>query len=94
MGPAPARVWRRVERYLDPPERRRLEVQVLGFDKEVRPLEQQSGVWQLPETADGGQTAIGFALEEVLRRESGKRLIGMVLLGDGTGNFRTRRVRF
>lgn len=61
----------------------KLEVQLVGFDNELHPLEYQDGEWQLPEQATGEQTAIGWALDEVLRRESGKRLVGIVLLGDG-----------
>ncbi len=37
----------------------------------------------LGKSAEGKETAIGAALEDVLRRESGKRLAGVVLLSDG-----------
>ncbi len=37
----------------------------------------------MPATPDGQQTAIGAALDEVLRSEAGKRLLGVVLLTDG-----------
>ena len=36
-----------------------------------------------PTSPTGQQTAIGAALEDVLRREAGKRLLGVVLLSDG-----------
>ncbi len=46
--------------------------------------------WNLPggkldlgKSADGAETAIGSALDDVLRRETGKRLAGVILLSDG-----------
>ena len=42
-----------------------------------------SGKIELPDKPEGQQTAIGAALEDVLRREAGKRLLGVVLLSDG-----------
>jgi len=37
----------------------------------------------LGDTADGQQSAIGYALEDVLRQETGKRLLGIILASDG-----------
>jgi uncharacterized membrane protein len=59
------------------------EVKVYTFDAEVQPVDFSAGQLDLGNTPDGQQTAIGAALEDVLRREAGKRLIGVVLLSDG-----------
>ena len=60
-----------------------VEVKVYAFDRELVPLEFAGGKLDLGKTADGKQTAIGAALEDVLKRESGKRLAGVILLSDG-----------
>ncbi|HZZ29952.1 MAG TPA: hypothetical protein VFE46_18295 [Pirellulales bacterium] len=60
-----------------------LEVKVYVFDREVTPLEFAHGKLDLGKAADGSETAIGSALDDVLRRESGKRLAGVILLSDG-----------
>ena len=59
------------------------ELRAYAFDASLSALEVQSGEVVLPEAPDGEQTAIGHALEEALRREAGKRLLGVVLLSDG-----------
>jgi uncharacterized membrane protein len=53
------------------------------FDGQTRPLKVDGGAIELPETPTGTQTAIGAALDDVLRQEAGKRLLGIVLLSDG-----------
>ena len=60
-----------------------LEVQVYGFDADVGPLPFEQGTVQLEAEPLGNQTAIGQALEQMLRREAGKRLAGVLLLSDG-----------
>ncbi|MBI3836330.1 MAG: hypothetical protein HY288_00160 [Planctomycetia bacterium] len=60
-----------------------LEVKIYTFDADLHPLDFSQGKFDLGSAADGRQTAIGAALEDVLRRESGKRLAGIVLLSDG-----------
>jgi hypothetical protein len=60
-----------------------LEIKVYTFDADVRPLDFSQGTLDLAAPPDGQQTAIGAALEDVLRREAGKRLAGVVLLSDG-----------
>jgi len=62
---------------------REFEVKVYAFDAETRPVELTDGAAELPETPEGRQTALGAALEDVLRTEAGKRLLGVVLLSDG-----------
>jgi hypothetical protein len=62
-----------------------LEVKVYTFDADIQPLDFSQGTLDLAAPPDGQQTAIGAALEDVLRREadSGKRLAGVLLLSDG-----------
>lgn len=59
------------------------EIAAQAFDVDVRPIECDDGELQLPEAPDGAQTAMGAALEDVLRQHSGKRVLGVILLGDG-----------
>lgn len=54
------------------------------FDYELRPLEAKDGQIGLPDAPTGPQTAIGAALDEVVRREAAGRLLGVVLASDGT----------
>ncbi len=60
-----------------------VEVKVYTFDRDTSPVDFTSGKLDLGKTAAGTQTAIGGALEDVLKREAGKRLAGVVLLSDG-----------
>jgi uncharacterized membrane protein len=61
----------------------KLEVKVYGYDASLHPVESSRGKWTLPETADGEQTDIGSSLFDAVQRELGKRLAGVILLGDG-----------
>ena len=60
-----------------------IEIQLYTFDADTHALAWQDGKVELPEHPSGEQTAIGAALEDVLRREAGKRLMGVILLSDG-----------
>ena len=60
-----------------------LEIKMYSFDSELHPLDFSSGKLELRSLPDGQQTAIGAALEDVLRRETGQRLAGVILLSDG-----------
>jgi hypothetical protein len=60
-----------------------VEVKAYTFDEDVRPAPVSNGKIDLPDTPNGQQTAIGYALEEVLRQEAGKRVLGIILLSDG-----------
>src|SRR5690606_26122731 len=60
-----------------------VELKLYSFDSAVQPLAIERGRLNLGEPPTGEQTAIGAALDDVLRREAGKRLIGVVLLSDG-----------
>lgn len=59
------------------------EIRLYAFDSELHALRLDELGLDLGNTPDGEQTAIGAALEDVLRREAGKRLAGVILLSDG-----------
>ncbi len=59
------------------------ELGAYSFDRTAQRLPTEGGRIRLPEDPAGEQTAIGAALEEVLRQEAGKRLLGVLLLSDG-----------
>lgn len=64
-----------------------IKTSIYTFDEEVQPVEfdaaKTDAKLDLGAMAEGEQTAIGAALEDVLRREAGKRLAGVILLSDG-----------
>jgi uncharacterized membrane protein len=62
---------------------RDFELKAYTFDSALHQAKAEDGRIELPETPNGRQTAIGAALEDVLGREAGKRLLGVVLLSDG-----------
>ena len=53
------------------------------FADSLEPVDVDAGRLQLAAEANGGQTAIGASLEEVLDRESQQRVLAVVLLSDG-----------
>lgn len=59
------------------------ELKAYTFDDGIHEASAKAGQIELPEKPEGQQTAIGSAIEDVLRREAGKRLLGVVLLSDG-----------
>ncbi len=60
-----------------------IEVKVFAFDAEAHQIDAYESATQWPAKAEGTQTAIGWVLDDALRRETGKRLAGVVLLSDG-----------
>ncbi|MEX0712221.1 MAG: glutamine amidotransferase, partial [Pirellulales bacterium] len=60
-----------------------VEVKVYAFDSEPHSLDFSEGKLDPGGPPEGMQTAIGAVLDDVLQREAGKRLAGVVLLGDG-----------
>ncbi len=60
-----------------------LEVKLYGYDAEARPVDLAGPSLDLPNAPEGQQTDLGTSLHAVLQRELGKRLAGVVLLGDG-----------
>ena len=69
----------------------KFEVKAYTFDAVARPIELAGGKLPLPETPEGQQTAIGAVLEDVLREQASKRLLGVVLLSDGAQRARPPR---
>jgi uncharacterized membrane protein len=59
------------------------EIKIYEFDAEVSAVDFSEERFGLAEQAEGKQTAIGAALEDVLRREAGKRLAAVILASDG-----------
>lgn len=62
-----------------------LDVKFYAFDSALRPVELGPN-FDLGATAAGRETAIGAAMDDALRRETGHRLAGMILLSDGAQN--------
>ena len=70
----------------------RAEVLVSAFDATLYPLQLQNGIVEgLLLDPRGKETAIGAALDAVRERSAGKRLLGVVLLTDGTQRTRPPR---
>jgi uncharacterized membrane protein len=59
------------------------ELKAYTFDSELHDAIVENGKIALPEKPEGTQTAIGSSIEDMLGREAGKRLLGVVLLSDG-----------
>jgi len=59
------------------------EIKVYTFDSDLTPIDFSDGKLDVGDIPDGKQTAIGAAIDDILRRESGKRIAAMVLLSDG-----------
>ncbi|MDX1943998.1 MAG: VWA domain-containing protein, partial [Pirellulaceae bacterium] len=59
------------------------ELRVYAYDSRLKQLDSPDGTIPLPAIPSGDQTDIGTSLSEALRPEQGKRLAGVVLLGDG-----------
>lgn len=62
---------------------RQIELRVYGYDDQLHPLEVASGRIRWPEQPAGRQTDVGGALDAALQTQQGKRLAGVLLLGDG-----------
>jgi uncharacterized membrane protein len=59
------------------------EIKVYEFDADVSPVNFSDEALELSPRAEGQQSAIGAAIEDVLRREAGKRLAAVILASDG-----------
>ncbi|MCR4412961.1 MAG: hypothetical protein NUV77_11130, partial [Thermoguttaceae bacterium] len=59
------------------------EVKAYTFSAVPQPVEIQDGEPLLGDQPDGPETAIGASLDDVLRENAGKRLLGVLLLSDG-----------
>jgi len=60
------------------------ELKAYTFDVKPYPAKVTDGIIALPKDPLGKQSAIGSSTEDILRREAGKRLLGVVLLSDGS----------
>jgi uncharacterized membrane protein len=60
-----------------------LEVKLYAFDADAYEIDFDGKTLDLGPAPDGQQSAIGWVMEDVLRRETGKRLAGVILLSDG-----------
>ncbi|MBX9790644.1 MAG: glutamine amidotransferase [Pirellulales bacterium] len=60
-----------------------VEIKVYTFAGDLSPTNVADGDAHLEKVATGSESAIGAALADMLRREAGKRLAGVVLLTDG-----------
>ncbi|MCH7751561.1 MAG: hypothetical protein IH898_05335 [Planctomycetes bacterium] len=59
------------------------DLKLYRFDQLAEPVTMDNGAAQLPEEADGPQSAIGSALDDVLQREARQRIVAVLLLSDG-----------
>ena len=59
-------------------------IHIYGYDTQLHAQEMSAGELKLAIQPPGEQTDIGTTLDEALRRETGQRLAGVILLGDGT----------
>ncbi|MCC7084466.1 MAG: hypothetical protein IT427_05620 [Pirellulales bacterium] len=60
-----------------------VEVKIYTFDRDLAQLDFEGGKLDLGKDAQGKESAIGAVLDDVLRREAGKRVAGVILLSDG-----------
>lgn len=62
---------------------RRFDMKAYGFAEDLTPVKVEEGRIQLDEVSpDGRETAIGYALEQALDNEAGKRLLGVFVISD------------
>jgi uncharacterized membrane protein len=61
----------------------RLQIKVYAFDEEAHELDFTARTLDLEGEPEGKQTALGSVLDDVLRREAGQRLAGVIVLTDG-----------
>jgi uncharacterized membrane protein len=62
---------------------RKSEIRAYAYDHRLHPLKLSTGAVALPAKPVGQQTDIGTTLHDALRAEQGKRVAGVILLGDG-----------
>jgi len=59
------------------------DVKLYTYDESLHDLPLADGVLRLPTDAAGSATDIGTALDEAVRKEAGKRIAAIVIIGDG-----------
>jgi uncharacterized membrane protein len=60
------------------------DLKLYKFDENTTPVDYKEGEFQLPETPEGSQTAIGAALDDVLQNEAQQRIVAVLLFSDGS----------
>ena len=60
-----------------------LDVQIYHYDRSAEKLTFEDGKIAFPQGATGEMTDIGSSIDDVIRQEAGKRLAGVIMLGDG-----------
>ncbi len=63
-----------------------LDVKFYTFASDLTPIDFSKGAIDLGKTPDGAETAIGAAMADALRNETGHRVAGVILLSDGGQN--------
>lgn len=59
------------------------ELKLFTFDKSLAPGKWEQGKANTPALPEGKLSALGYSMEELLRQEAGKRILGVFLLTDG-----------
>lgn len=59
------------------------DLKLYHFDEKTSEVKFDDGEFELPENADGSQTAVGAALDDVLEGESQQRIVAVLLMSDG-----------
>ena len=59
------------------------DLKVFAFDSRLHPIEQSGGRFKMPDQPDGMSSDYGTPLYDAVRGEQGRRLAGVILLGDG-----------
>ena len=62
---------------------RDFDIKVYGYDSQLHPTTLKAGVLDLPAEPKGDETDIGTSIDRALRRELGRRLAAVIVLGDG-----------
>ncbi len=62
----------------------RLQVRLYAYDQQLHPIEFGSGGIAFPAGPIGDQTDLGSTLHEAVQRELGQRVVGIIVLGDGS----------
>ncbi len=60
-----------------------VDVKVFLYDTRPQAVEAENGHWVLPRTPGPEKTDVGNALQTVLQEDTGQRLLGVVVMGDG-----------
>jgi uncharacterized membrane protein len=59
------------------------DLKLYHFDEKTTEVKFVEGGFELPENADGAQTALGAALDDVLEHEAQQRIVAVLMLSDG-----------